>query len=464
MIIGTKKFNTIDNIYFAEFSGDFNPIHLDSEFASRTPYESPIVHGTQVLLWSLEKLVTRVNKPIGNFKVIFNKPVQFEQDIWINWNSKTSSILVKDKKLQTLINIIDISFQENISKEAKDQHYSIAKNKLVPEEPNISSLVVNTLIKYEFNGNSEVCTQLYPELTRLNGVSTLCEIANLSAFIGMKVPGKHSLLRSAHIQIRREYDPNGLFKLTSIDSRVGAVSFLYTGQYIKALIKGFFTPKPIKIPKCAEIKLRVNPESKLKNANVLVIGGSRGIGAWATKIFAIYGCNVTATYNSNLSLALEIKNDIIAFGGECSIIKFNVLMDSFSFLSNNKFEYILYFATPAITANHTGKFDNGLYKKYKNYYVESFESLVRKLNPNCITYYPSTTLIDIPELGFKEYIKAKKQGEKFSRDYRIGKFGKIVSTRLPRLLTDQNNWIFSKSTTSPEAEVEKIIKILIQQK
>lgn len=56
MIIGTKKFNTIDNIYFAEFSGDFNPIHLDSEFASRTPYESPIVHGTQVLLWSLENL------------------------------------------------------------------------------------------------------------------------------------------------------------------------------------------------------------------------------------------------------------------------------------------------------------------------------------------------------------------------------------------------------------------------
>ena len=89
---------------------------------------------------------------------------------------------------------------------------------------------------------------------------------------------------------------------------------------------------------------------------------------------------------------------------------------------------------------------------------------MRKLNPNCITYYPSTTLIDIPELGFKEYIKAKKQGEKFSRDYRIGKFGKIISTRLPRLLTDQNNWIFSKSTTSPEAEVEKIIKILIQQK
>ena len=37
---------------YAELTNDFNPIHLDAEFAATTPFGRPIVHGT----WSLNAL------------------------------------------------------------------------------------------------------------------------------------------------------------------------------------------------------------------------------------------------------------------------------------------------------------------------------------------------------------------------------------------------------------------------
>lgn len=38
-----------DIVNFAGVSGDFNPIHVDHEFAKKTPYRRPIAHGLLVL-------------------------------------------------------------------------------------------------------------------------------------------------------------------------------------------------------------------------------------------------------------------------------------------------------------------------------------------------------------------------------------------------------------------------------
>ena len=37
-----------DIVHFAGFSGDFNPIHVDAEFAKTTPFRKPIAHGFAV--------------------------------------------------------------------------------------------------------------------------------------------------------------------------------------------------------------------------------------------------------------------------------------------------------------------------------------------------------------------------------------------------------------------------------
>jgi acyl dehydratase len=39
------QFNQADVKKFAEVTGDFNPIHLDADYAAKTPFKKPIIHG-----------------------------------------------------------------------------------------------------------------------------------------------------------------------------------------------------------------------------------------------------------------------------------------------------------------------------------------------------------------------------------------------------------------------------------
>ena len=42
---GGRTITEADIVNFAGFSGDFNPIHMDHEFAKGTPFRRPIAHG-----------------------------------------------------------------------------------------------------------------------------------------------------------------------------------------------------------------------------------------------------------------------------------------------------------------------------------------------------------------------------------------------------------------------------------
>ncbi len=44
-VSGGRTVTETDIVSFAGFSGDFNPIHIDHEFAKTTPFRRPIAHG-----------------------------------------------------------------------------------------------------------------------------------------------------------------------------------------------------------------------------------------------------------------------------------------------------------------------------------------------------------------------------------------------------------------------------------
>lgn len=63
---------------YAEASGDYNPLHLDEEFARNTPYGKPIAHGMLILAFISELMTSEFGSTwsrAGKLKVRFRAPV-----------------------------------------------------------------------------------------------------------------------------------------------------------------------------------------------------------------------------------------------------------------------------------------------------------------------------------------------------------------------------------------------------
>ncbi|MBE3609435.1 3-oxoacyl-ACP reductase FabG [Campylobacter californiensis] len=63
---------------------------------------------------------------------------------------------------------------------------------------------------------------------------------------------------------------------------------------------------------------------KFSGKNVLITGASRGIGAQIAKVLAGMGLKVWINYRSKPEIADELKDEIIASGGDAAVIKFDV--------------------------------------------------------------------------------------------------------------------------------------------
>ena len=58
-----------DIVNFAGVSGDFNPIHMDHEFAASTPFRQPIAHGLLVLSISSGVCLRHLLEPLLLFNL-----------------------------------------------------------------------------------------------------------------------------------------------------------------------------------------------------------------------------------------------------------------------------------------------------------------------------------------------------------------------------------------------------------
>ena len=93
-----------------------------------------------------------------------------------------------------------------------------------------------------------------------------------------------------------------------IDDRFGIINLDYFGSNINCKLKTLIRPHH-KIKKCSEIERKI-PQSLSLNDFILIIGGSRGIGAALAQVVAILGANVTITYNTGIDDARKLRDDI----------------------------------------------------------------------------------------------------------------------------------------------------------
>src|SRR6478736_2839378 len=70
-----------DVVNFAGVSGDFNPIHMDHEFAKTTPFRAPIAHG--MLVWSMATGLGVNAPPMRTLAFMSVKDLNFREPVFV---------------------------------------------------------------------------------------------------------------------------------------------------------------------------------------------------------------------------------------------------------------------------------------------------------------------------------------------------------------------------------------------
>jgi len=84
-----------DIVNFAGLSGDFNPIHIDHEFARGTPFRQPIAHG--LLVWSIASGLSLHAPPMRTLALLSVREWNFLGPVFVGDTIKVrSKVLEKD--------------------------------------------------------------------------------------------------------------------------------------------------------------------------------------------------------------------------------------------------------------------------------------------------------------------------------------------------------------------------------
>ena len=456
-----------DQRAFADFSGDWNPMHMDPAAARRTQAGACAVHGVHATLWALDAglpygaIAHRVRATFKRF-VRLDAPVELVRSA-----GQTGSISLRCIQDETEVVILDVWLGEALPKVAGELD-AIVDPPSVPSDREIEQMESLKGVLPVPRGAQEFATAQYPRLTGAIGANRVCAIAVLSALVGMHVPGLHSIFSALEFDLGDDAGPME-YAVTRVDPRFRLVEAEVRGSGVLASVRAFVRMPPTAPPKAADLARRV-PKGAFSDRRALVIGGSRGLGATTALLLAAGGASVTLTFRSGFSEAKGVVDDIkqAGFGGRAEACQYDSLESAREQLAcvGTPPNYLYYFATGKIDAGLSLALDRKRLSSYLDVYVEGFSNVVDGClslagrNPlRCL--YPSTVFIDSTPSGMAEYAMAKAAGEVMCAAMMRQRRNLSIDTpRLPRTLTDQTATVPPVPAADP---VDVMLPILLAQ-
>lgn len=78
----SAKYTKENVLYFSTLSGDYNPIHINQEYASKTIFKAPIVHGMFVAA-QISQAISQIQGAIYLSQTLnFRRPVYYDELIY----------------------------------------------------------------------------------------------------------------------------------------------------------------------------------------------------------------------------------------------------------------------------------------------------------------------------------------------------------------------------------------------
>jgi hypothetical protein len=468
-----KIFQMEDQQWFAQASGDWNPIHVDATFARREMTGRVVVHGVHVVVWALNEVIgdELTGTHVSSVTARFLFPIVLDAGVniaTVRRDGTTTTIHVAQKSRSVLV--LSVSQGEGGGPDPEPcESTSIISTGRNPRQWDRDALGAATgqlILQIDMAAFAE----RYPKLVQSQGCGFVRDLVGLSTLVGMDCPGLHSLFSELFLARGKSAGISGklIYQTIRWDARFSSLQLAVQGQDTQSKVKTFVRP-------AQRNQLSFTDAVKFTNGlpwngrTVLVIGGSRGLGEVAAKLLAAAGAQVILTYHKGRQdaerVALEIqRNQGLAEAVFADIADIESLFNLLK-QKNLKPTVALVFATPHLSADADTIFDISRFQFLSSAYLDGFYRVwkaMRELQQSHFAmFYPSTVYVDNPERGLIEYSAAKAAGEQLCHYLQgVEPRGRILIRRLPRLATDLTLSLIPSRDEDPVPVLQKVLEDL----
>jgi NAD(P)-dependent dehydrogenase (short-subunit alcohol dehydrogenase family) len=458
-MLASRTFTEADQIRFAALSGDRNPMHLDAVKARRTQAGVQVVHGIHLLLWALDALARDevARSPVLRLRASFKRFVAIHETVALALARRTEVSARVDFVVAGLtVALISLDFGSPVLTTGPlfgDAYPAPA----MPRDLSLKQMD-GLSGRLAFVSTPATIAAMFPAASRWLGPRRVAALAATSLLVGMVCPGLHSIYGDLTVEACDEKDPEDRlgFRVVSTEPRFRLVRLAIEGGGLVGSIKTVARMPPT--PQASSSELADVVESgEFAGSTALVVGGSRGLGEVTAKLLAAGGAQVIITYRVGRDEAEVAARDILAAGGMCETLAYDVGQPTEAQLIGlgKVPTHAYYFATPTIYRAQSALFERARLDAFLDVYVDGFLRLAQALRArrnDVSLLYPSSAYVAERPRGMLEYAMAKAAGETLCSEMNIAWAPmRVAVVRLPRLPTDQTASVMDAALPSPVA-------------
>lgn len=260
------------------------------------------------------------------------------------------------------------------------------------------------------------------------------------------------------------------YHVAQIDERFRKARISVTGRSIGGQLEAFIRVPPVEQASIETLSADIDPR-EFHGMNALVLRGSRGLGEVTAKLNAAGGGASTITYAMGKTEADRVADQVLTWGADIETLSYDVRLAPESQLSavDKPFTHLFYFATNVIFRPKGDLVSSSILEEFTLFYLHGFFNLCSALTRSSelsprdgrklIAYYPSSSYVEDRPAGMTEYAMIKAAGEQMCRDMnQYMPTLQIISTRLPKLPTDQTAGVLPERELSPKGVLLPIVR------
>lgn len=458
---------------FADASGDRNPLHVDEAYARATPYGRCIAQGALVTAASVGVADAGMLEHVRALHIQFKQPVFPDEAYTVSLvDSTRDTAQVEVAGGGRVAATIAITADPDDAPLPEVAERGPARTLHSPRRHTLEELAAaDPSLEEPYGCDLAALRALAGELGAEHvPPSVLLWLAAASYTVGMLVPGEDAVFVGARIA-RSTATRSGILSgsITAVDDRTGLVNVGMTVEEedaSAAMTLHAFLRSRVPPPDRGSIERYLPPSDALAGQNILVVGGSRGVGATLSGAYATQGATVWVGFSRSREHAERLRSE---FGAQrIRLLQFDAedadqAREAFATLRADAgvADGVVFCAAPPLhdAALHPAASSSTLRFVHTSLALTlvPLAETLRALSPDGWLVFLSSSAVDNPPEGWPHYAIAKAALEGAAAYCVRHTRARVLVARAPKMWTDSTNTPLARLTAAPKEQVAAAI-------